>query len=91
MVAIIVGLMLAGSGAGTVSACPTCKVALANHDQNQGDYKTGYFWSILFMLSMPFATIGTFSGYMYWLVRRANAADAKAGVSHVAQSATTTQ
>ena len=57
-------------------ACPMCKVALANHDESQGDIIGGFFWSILFMLSMPFAILGTFSGYMYLLVRRARAEQA---------------
>jgi len=53
----------------TASACPSCKVALAS--QGQGDLVSGFFYSILFMLSMPFAILGSFSGYMYLLVRRA--------------------
>ena len=57
-------------------ACPMCKVALASHDESQGDVIGGFFWSILFMLSMPFVILGTFSGYMYLLVRRARAEQA---------------
>jgi uncharacterized membrane protein len=53
------------------SACPMCKTALASHDRTHGDWVGGFFWSILFMLSMPFVLLGSFSTYMYVLVRRA--------------------
>ncbi|HWB11018.1 MAG TPA: hypothetical protein VG826_17450 [Pirellulales bacterium] len=53
------------------SACPMCKAALASHDRSHGDWVGGFFWSILFMLSMPFVLLGSFSTYMYLLVRRA--------------------
>ncbi|MCA9215498.1 MAG: hypothetical protein KDB27_20680 [Planctomycetales bacterium] len=33
------------------NACPTCKQAVA---ENGGDTVTAYFWSICFMMSMPF-------------------------------------
>ena len=52
-------------------ACPMCKAALASHDRNHGDWIGGFFWSILFMLSMPFVLLCTFSVKMYLLVRRA--------------------
>lgn len=52
-------------------ACPMCKSALASHDRNHGDWVGGFFWSILFMLSMPFILLGTFTVKMYLLVRRA--------------------
>jgi len=55
----------------TALACPGCKQALA--DSKGGNMIAGYFWSILFMMSMPFTLLGGFSGYMYLLVRRARA------------------
>ena len=61
-VAVIVAL-----SAEVASACPSCKAALAN--QGKGDLVKGFMYSILFMLSMPFALLGSFSGYMYVLVR----------------------
>ncbi len=66
MVAIAVVLLVAQ----TASACPSCKAALANQE-GQGDVASGYMYSILFMLSMPFAIFGSFSSYFYYLVRRA--------------------
>ena len=47
--------------------CPTCKDGMSENP----NIARGYFWSILFMMSMPFLLIGTFSGYAYVLVRRA--------------------
>lgn len=55
----------------TAAACPSCKNALASHDGRQGDIVSGFMWSILFMLSMPFALVGSFGTYMYVLVRKA--------------------
>lgn len=57
--------------AGDALACPMCKVALGSHDGGHGDLVGGFFWSILFMLSMPFVIFGSLSAYMYMLVRRA--------------------
>jgi hypothetical protein len=55
----------------TTQACPSCKAALASQQANGSDLVSGFFWSILFMMSMPFALVGSFSGYMYWQVRKA--------------------
>ncbi|HVA45914.1 MAG TPA: hypothetical protein VNH11_05960 [Pirellulales bacterium] len=52
-------------------ACPMCKAALGSHGRDHGDLVGGFFWSILFMLSMPFLIFGSLSTYMYLLVRRA--------------------
>lgn len=63
---ILVALMV-----GDALACPMCKAALGSHDSGHGDLVGGFFWSILFMLSMPFLIFGSLSTYMYMLVRRA--------------------
>ena len=60
--------------AGAAQACPSCKQALATADTAQGDVVGAYFWSILFMLSMPIALISTFSFSMWRAVKKANAA-----------------
>ncbi|MEX0713073.1 MAG: hypothetical protein WD278_12030 [Pirellulales bacterium] len=57
--------------ASVAEACPTCKAALASHDPGRGDLVAGFFWSILFMMSMPFILLGSLATYMYLLVRRA--------------------
>jgi len=58
-----------------VLACPTCKAALGN-DPASSSMVQGYFWSILFMMSMPFLIFGGLSAYFYFLVRRARIAQA---------------
>ena len=52
-------------------ACPMCKAALGSQGRSHGDWVGGFFWSILFMLSMPFLILGGLSAYMYSLVRQA--------------------
>ena len=52
-------------------ACPMCKAALGSQGRNHGEWVCGFFWSILFMLSMPFLILGGLSAYMYSLVRQA--------------------
>jgi hypothetical protein len=53
--------------------CPSCKEALGN-SSGGGDLVSGFFWSILFMLSMPFLLVGCFGLYFYCLVRKARLA-----------------
>ena len=52
-------------------ACPTCKVALSNHDKSRGDMVSGYMWSILFMMSTPYIVLATFGSCAYYSIRRA--------------------
>ena len=64
---LLVILLLAGTlslvVAQPVLACPTCRQALAENGQSQDGLVQGYFWSILFMMSMPFLI---FSGLAYY-------------------------
>lgn len=41
---------------GDASACPNCKEAVASQGNAEG-VKQGYFWSILFMIGMPFTLL----------------------------------
>jgi hypothetical protein len=59
---------------GVVEACPSCKAALATQEGGQGNLVQGFFWSILFLLSMPAMIVGGLSTYMYALVRKARRA-----------------
>ncbi len=54
------------------SACPSCKAALGA-DEAGRHLQDGFFWSILFMLSMPFLIFATLSTYFFWQVRKARA------------------
>lgn len=54
-----------------VSACPTCKDSIAHSDPESANLVRGYFWSILFMMSMPFLILGGLASYFYYEVRKA--------------------
>jgi heme/copper-type cytochrome/quinol oxidase subunit 2 len=69
VMAAFVGLLLVD--AVVAHACPGCKQALATAEGEQANMVNGYFWSILFMLSMPFTLLGLFAGSMYLAVRKA--------------------
>ena len=60
---------------GVASACPSCQAALASQEGGQRVVQ-GFFWSILFMMSMPFSILTGLSTYFYFLVRRARHEDA---------------
>lgn len=52
-------------------ACPTCKESLVHSDPDSANLVRGYFWSILFMMSMPFLILGGLSTYFYYEVCKA--------------------
>jgi hypothetical protein len=56
-------------------ACPTCKQGIAE-GTNQANMLRAYFWSILFMMSMPFLIFGGLGTYFYYQVRQARALQA---------------
>lgn len=63
-------------------ACPTCKDGVSTGANHQGMVK-GYFFSILFMMSMPFFILSAMCTYFYFLVRRARAESATAVSANV--------
>ena len=75
--------------ANIASACPTCKDAVAANDPEHAGIVKGYFYSILFMMGMPYAIITCFGLYMWRQVKRArlqNAVKDAAAASGVASS-----
>jgi heme/copper-type cytochrome/quinol oxidase subunit 2 len=58
-------------------ACPSCKESLAHSDPARANMVRGYFWSILFMMSMPFLILGGLSTLFWWEVRKARLAKAR--------------
>jgi uncharacterized membrane protein len=62
--------------AGVASACPTCKDGVAANDPEHAHMVKGYFFSILFMMGMPYLLLASFCLYMYFEVRKARARDA---------------
>jgi hypothetical protein len=57
--------------ASVAAACPTCKEGLAQSDPQGQSIAAGYYYSILFMMAMPFAILGTFGSMAYLSIRRA--------------------
>jgi hypothetical protein len=55
------------------SACPTCAEAAAANDPEHEHMVKGYFYSILFMMGVPYVVFTCFAGYMYWEVKKARA------------------
>jgi uncharacterized paraquat-inducible protein A len=83
LLAVVVALSLAA----TAWACPTCKEGLAENDPTSQAMVSGYFYSILFMMAMPFVTLGTLGGLAYLSVRRAREAEALAATTEPTDSA----
>ncbi len=52
-------LLLVIGLAGEALGCPNCKEAVANQDGDVMRLANGYSWSIILMISMPFALLGT--------------------------------
>ena len=57
------------------TACPTCKEAIAGDGGNHSNLVQGYFWSIIFILSVPPSILLGLGTYFYLLVRRARRLD----------------
>ncbi|HZZ29653.1 MAG TPA: hypothetical protein VFE46_16770 [Pirellulales bacterium] len=69
----LVGLL---STAHTAWACPTCSEAAAANDPEHEHMVKGYFYSILFMMGMPYTVFTCFCVYMYFEVKKARARNA---------------
>jgi hypothetical protein len=69
LLGVIVGLLIVFCE-NTLDACPTCKDNLAGDPTAQG-LARGFYYSILFMISMPFIILGSLCSYFYFLVRQA--------------------
>ena len=74
-------LLLLLVGVQVVDACPGCKDALSENDPQHARMVQGYFWSILFMMAMPFTIAGTFGTFFYLEVRRKRMAEQDASPS----------
>jgi len=63
---------------GVALACPTCAAGM-NNDANHANLVRGYFWSIIFMMSMPFLVFTALCSYFYFEIRRARSRQADGG------------
>jgi hypothetical protein len=62
--------------AALAQACPNCQETIATDPAKQG-LARGIYYSILFMMSMPFFIFGGLCSYFYYLVCRDRAEKAK--------------
>jgi p-aminobenzoyl-glutamate transporter AbgT len=69
LVATTASLALVLGAAHVASACPSCQTALGAEEAH-GDLARGIYYSILFMMSMPFAIVGAFGGLAYRSIKR---------------------
>jgi hypothetical protein len=57
--------------ADVAAACPTCKDSVAQNDPQYQSMARGYYYSILFMLSMPFIIVTAFGTFAYRAYKQA--------------------
>lgn len=67
---VAAALVVVLDAASVAWACPTCREGLADSPQGQG-VAAGFYYSILFMMSMPFIVLGTLVSVAYRSVLRA--------------------
>ena len=80
----ILALVVVFAAASFLHACPTCKEGL---NEDGGNLIRGYFWSIIFMMSMPFLILTGLSTMFYLDVRRARKRQlSEAGLSAAASA-----
>jgi hypothetical protein len=81
-IAVIIAIfVLALCFADVASACPTCKDSVAQNDPQYQSMARGYYYSILFMLSMPFIIVTAFGTFAYRAVKQAEAQRAAAAMT----------
>lgn len=54
----IMGLSMM-QAAGTAHACPNCKEAVSLGEGETASMSSGYNWSVMFMIAVPFSMMGT--------------------------------
>lgn len=69
-------LLLALFVVDSAQACPTCKESLS---ENNKELVQGYFWSIMFMMAMPFSILTGIGTYFYVLIRKSKKNGEKIG------------
>ncbi len=74
MVRVLVVVAVWVSSAAVLHACPGCADGQAGQGTERANIVNGYFWSIVFMMSMPFLLLGSFGTYCYLQMRKARAA-----------------
>jgi hypothetical protein len=68
--AAIIVILAAAMLSPSAQACPSCKEAIGSQTGEGARMKDGYFYSILFMVAMPFTLLGTGAFLVTRAVRR---------------------
>lgn len=78
---LLLAVAVAALALGQVAlGCPTCGNAI---EHSGGNLATGFYWSILFMMSMPFVILGGLSLLCWLEIRKARrAAETAAATAH---------
>ncbi len=71
IVALALVAVLAMTLATSASACPTCKEGVDANDPHHQSLAAGFYYSILFMVSMPYILLGTLGFVAYNSVKKA--------------------
>jgi hypothetical protein len=67
-IAVVLLVLICGSD--RASACPNCKEAVTLQSGEAANLSSGYNWSVLFMLAVPFSMFGTGAFMVHRAVRR---------------------
>jgi hypothetical protein len=70
---VIIAVAAVALFAAVASACPTCKEGLDASDPHHRSIAAGFYYSILFMMSMPYLLLGSLGCLAYVSIRRAKA------------------
>jgi hypothetical protein len=76
VITALVAILLVAMLGSVAHACPTCGAGMSEAGEAGQKMLSGWFWSIVFMMSMPFLILTSLGGYMYWIVRKARRAQA---------------
>jgi len=66
---VLVAMLIVQAGPDALG-CPNCKDGVSTTDPDGLNVARGYFYSILFMLAMPFTLAGSFGIYIWREMRR---------------------
>ena len=78
---LVLTLIVAAVVAADAFGCPNCKDGVNTSDPAGLNVARGYFYSILFMLAMPFTLAGSFGAYVWREMRRQKRAE-QLGAAH---------
>jgi hypothetical protein len=76
---VVLPVVLVTLVAGVAAACPTCRDGVAQNDPQGRSLAAGFYYSILFMMSVPYAILMTFGCLAWRSIRKARAEETLEG------------